>query len=75
MYEVCVSREEIYELSRHIIGDWYMHFWKGTDIIAVFGGQTFEFNYVNKNTWTDVLAYGRSLGIPENELDFPIQGL
>lgn len=75
MYEVNVSKEEIKELSKHIIGNWYMHFWKGTDIIAIFSGKTFEFNYENKDTWIEVLKYGRSIGIPEKQLDFPIKGL
>lgn len=75
MYEVNVSKEEIEELSKHIIGDWYMHFWKGTDIIAVFSRKTFKFSYEKKDTWRDVLEYGRSIGLPDNELDFPIKGL
>jgi hypothetical protein len=75
MYEVNVSKEEIEELSKHIIEDWYMHFWKNADIIAIFKGKTFEFNYEDKNTWSEVLRYGRSLGLPEEQLDFPIKGL
>ncbi len=75
MYEVDVTKEEIQELSKHIIGDWYMHFWKETDVIAIFKNKVFEFNYENKNTWNKVLEYGRSLGLPEDELDFPINGL
>ena len=72
LYEVNVSKEEIEELSRTIIGRWYMHFWKGTDIIAIFNDRTFEFDYEDKNTWSEVLDYGRSLGLPEEQLDFPI---
>lgn len=75
MYEVNLSKEKIEELSKHIIEDWYMHFWKDTDIIAIFKGKTFEFNYEDKNTWGEVLKYGRALGLPEEQLDFPIKGL
>jgi hypothetical protein len=75
MYQVNVSKEEILELSKHILENWYMHFWAGTDIIAVFKDKTFEFNYDAKDTWTEVLKYGHSLGIPEEQLDFPIEGL
>jgi len=75
MYEVNVSKNEIEELSKHIIGNWYMHFWKGTQIIAVFKGKAFEFNYEKKDTWNEVLKYSRSINIPEEQLDFPITGL
>ena len=75
MYEVMVEEKEIMELSKHIIGDWYMHFWKNREIIAVFKDKTFTFNYDDKNTWNEVLKYGRKIGIPEEELDFPIDGL
>ncbi len=75
MYEVNVSKEEIEELSKHIIDDWYMHFWKGTDIIAIFKENIFQFNYQDKNTWDEVLNYGRSIGVPEEQLDFHIKGL
>ncbi len=75
MYEVHVSRYEMNELSKHITDDWYMHFWKGRDIIAIFKGISFEFNYDDKSTWDNVLRYGRSLGLSEEQLDFPISGL
>lgn len=75
MYEVILTRDEILELSRHIVDGWYMHFWLGRNVIAVFKDKQFEFNYDEKETWTEVLKYGRSLGIPEAQLDFPINGL
>lgn len=75
MYEVNVSKKEIDELSKHIIDDWYMHFWKGSDIIAIFKDKIFEFNYEDKSTWNNVLTYGQNLGLKEEELDFPIKGL
>lgn len=75
LYEINNSKEEIQALSQHILEGWYMHFWAGTNITAVFRGRTFEFNYENKGTWADVLKYGLSLGIPEYQLDFPIKGL
>lgn len=75
IYEVKVSKEEIVELSNHIIKGWYMHFWKGKDIIVVFKDKTFKFKYEHLNTWSNVLKYGRSLGLLEGQLDFPIKGL
>ncbi len=76
LYQVSISKEDIYSLAEHMVGTWYMHFWKGTDIVAVFSGNhIFEFNYINKDTWNEVLDYGRSVKIPEEQLDFPIIGL
>lgn len=75
MYEVLVDKTEIEKLSKHIIGDWYMHFWHERDIIAIFKDLSFEFNYDDRSSWNDVLTYGRELGLKEAELDFPIQGL
>ncbi|MCL1821030.1 MAG: hypothetical protein FWG36_10315 [Oscillospiraceae bacterium] len=76
MYEVAVSMDEIKKLAEHMIDTWYMHFWKGSDVVAVFSGNNvFEFNYDDKNTWSKVLEYGRKAGLPEAQLDFPIKGL
>src|SRR4051812_3754335 len=74
LYKAKVSREDIEKLSKYIkVGKWYMHFWEGTDVIAVFWGKIFEFNYADKSTWKEVLEYGRSQGIPEEQLDFVIE--
>lgn len=74
LYKVRVSREDIEKLSKCIkTGKWYMHFWEGTDVIAVFRDKIFEFNHSDKTTWEDALEYGRSLGIPEEQLDFVIE--
>ncbi len=52
-----------------------MHFWNKFEIIAISKDNTFEFNYENKETCKGVLDYGRSIGIPDEQLDFPIKGL
>ena len=76
MYEVSVSENEINFISKHIIGNWYMHFWKSDkNIIAIFKDKVFKFNYDVKDSWKEVLDYGISIGIPVQELDFPINGL
>jgi hypothetical protein len=74
LYKVKVSKEDIEKLSKYIKpGKWYMHFWEGTDVVAIFKDKIFEFNYSDKATWEDALNYGRSLGIPEDQLDFIIE--
>lgn len=74
LYKVRVSKEDIEKLSKYIKpGKWYMHFWEGTDVVAVFKNKIFEFNYSDKSTWKDAVDYGRAQGIPEEQLDFLIE--
>jgi hypothetical protein len=73
MYTVVVSIENLEQLTQNLKdGKWYAHFWNERDVIAVFKGKMFKFNFDDKSTWKDVLVYGRSLGVPEEQLDFPI---
>lgn len=72
MYKVIVSKGDIDKLAKTIKQGWYMHFWKGRQVIAIFRGKRFMFNFDDQETWQPVLEYGRSLGIPEEQLDFPI---
>lgn len=47
----------------------YNHLYNGNDLIVVFKGKYFNAT-TNKNSWNDVLEYGKTLGIPEKQLDF-----
>ncbi|MCR4323053.1 MAG: hypothetical protein NUV61_03110 [Candidatus Azambacteria bacterium] len=74
LYTVKVSEEDILKLSKCISpGKWYMHFWSGRNVIAVFRDKTFEFNYDNKATWKEAVDYGLSVGTPREQLDFLIE--
>ena len=75
LFEVEIDENSIEKVSKEITGKWYAHFWHGTNVIAVFQNKIIKFNYMDKNTWKDVLEYGRELNIPEEQLDFPIFGL
>ena len=72
LYTVRVSKEDIDNLSQNIKPKWYMHFWKGREVIAIFKDKKFEFNFDNKAELVPVVDYGLSLGIPKEQLDFPI---
>jgi len=72
MYTTMVTEDNINELSLNIKDEWYMHFWKDRNVIAIFKGKRFEFNYDDKASWEPVVQYGLSVGIVENQLDFPI---
>ncbi len=57
--------EAIHNLAAFIkVGTWYAHFWNRNELIIVFKDKVI----------TDrqkAVAYGRSIGIPEQQLDFP----
>lgn len=74
-YTVQVSLEEIEKLQSSLKrkGGWYMHFWKNRDMIVVFRDKLFRIDYEDKSTWKDAVEYGRSVGIPDEQLDFLIE--
>lgn len=76
MYTVLVPQEFFEILSKSIDdGTWYAHFWKDRDVVAVFKNKIIPFNFDDKSTWGEVLQHGRSIGIPEEQLDFIIDPL
>ena len=73
LYAVEVSEKEIDEISRNLSAQkWYAHFWNGKDVIVAYKGKIMRFKYDNKETWKPVVGYGLSIGIPIEQLDFPI---
>lgn len=75
LHEVNVSKEQALALANYLAdGPWYVHFWeKGSDdVLMVFKNKTFEIKFSDKNTWTPALEHGESIGIPPEQLDFPI---
>lgn len=73
LYTVKVSREGIEKLKKEIKKEWYMHFWQGREIIAVFRDRIFEFNYDDKSSWVPAVEYGKSQNILAEQLDFVIE--
>ena len=53
-------------------GPWYIHFWHDQKVIVVFKDATFRLQQNDLSTWQPALEHGRSLGIPPEQLDFPI---
>lgn len=73
IYTVRIQDEnDIERLAQHIKPGWYMHFWRDDEVIAIFKDKTFKFKYSDKSTWEPAIEYGRSVGIPAEQLDFPI---
>jgi len=74
LYTVCVDERRIETLSRDLKPEkWYMHFWNGDDIVAVYPNKLFRFRRSDVSTWTEAVEYGKSLGIPEEQLDFVVE--
>src|SRR3989344_3460833 len=76
LHDVLVNEEQIEKLGKFLSdGPWYMHFWQDNqeDIIVVFKDESFRIKHSDKNTWIEAIEHGKSLGIPEEHLDFLIQ--
>jgi hypothetical protein len=75
LHDVLINEDQISSLSQSLAdGPWYIHLWRpGEDaVIVVFKNKIFTINFSDKSTWTEAMAYGKSIGIPEQQLDFPI---
>ncbi len=76
LHDVLVEAELISELSKYLAdGPWYIHLWESgkDDVKVVFKDKIFDVKFSDKSTWTDAVAYGKSIGIPDEQLDFPIE--
>lgn len=68
------TEEQINKLSANLKpGKWYAHFWSDDDVIAIFPNRIFYFKHSDKSTWVKALEFGKSLGIPKEQLDFLIE--
>jgi len=72
LYTLKVNEEEIELLSKAIKHGWYMHFWRDKKVRVIFKNKRFDFDYDDKATWKLAVEYGLSVGIPESQVDFPI---
>ena len=73
LHDVLVSEEQIKSLGKYFNdGPWYMHFWipRQDSAIVVFKDKIFEINLSDKFTWGKAVSYGKSINIPEEQLDF-----
>lgn len=73
LHDVIVSGEKIGKIGENLAdGPWYMDFWKeeGDEGTVVFKDKSFQIKSSDKSTWTEAIEYGKSKGIPEEQLDF-----
>lgn len=73
LYKVEIAAEEINkkikELQNNMVDGFYFHFYKDEELIVVFNKKIFKVK-IDKSTWKPVIKYGKSLNIPEKQLDF-----
>lgn len=72
LYTVAVTQDDIEYLLHNIKPKWYMHFWQNRDVIVIFHDKKFKFNFDDKASWFPAVEYGLAMGIPKEQLDFPI---
>jgi len=75
LHSVSLDEDQIPELSRSLDnGPWYIHIWyQGKDDVKViYKDKIFDIKFSDKSTWVDAIEHGKTLGIPEKQLDFPI---
>ena len=75
LYWVKAKAKQIKQLSKEIKQGWYTHFWNSKrEMKVIFKDKIFNMQFDNKDSWKDAVEYGKSLGIPEYQLDFPVDG-
>lgn len=73
LYKVSVSEENMEEalksLQDNLMEGFYFHFYRNKELIAVFKKKIFRVS-TDESTWKEIIEYGKSLNIPEEQLDF-----
>lgn len=73
--EVKVSKDWAEKFGKYLNdGPWYVYFWEpeSDDVLIVFKNKNFTIQHSDKSTWAEAVEYGKSIGIPEEQLDFLI---
>ena len=80
LYKISASPEKLDDLIQSIqenmakrmlfaFQEFYAHFYRDSELIVVFRDKVFHMT-TEKSSWEDAIAYGKSLGIIEKQLDF-----
>lgn len=65
MYKVEVTEEDIEELQRIILPDWYAHFWGDDELIVVYSGRMFKCSKSDSRLGGRLSSTGFPLGYRE----------
>ncbi len=75
MYGIVVSANKIKgvikNVQKNLLSDkpYYAHFYREGELIVVFKKKVFRVT-PDKSTWSEIIEYGRGLGIPDDQLVF-----
>ena len=73
LYKIEIDPEDINQtiesLQENLLDGFYLHLYRQNELIVVFPERVFRIN-TEKPTWIEAIEYGKSLGIPEEQLDF-----
>ena len=75
LHSVSLDEDQIVELAASLDnGHWYIHIWRpdNDDVKVIYKDKIFDIKFSDKSTWNDATEYGKSLGIPKEQLDFLI---
>jgi hypothetical protein len=71
LHDVVVTEEDISHIQRSLIeGPWYVHVWHDNEMVIIFKEKIFRVDRFDTGTWNDAIAYGLSIGVPREQLDF-----
>ncbi len=73
IYNSLLTEKEIDNLHSNLKQGWYMHFWKGNEMIVLFKGKKFVLDFDNRKTWKPAIDYGLSIKIPREQLAFEME--
>jgi hypothetical protein len=73
LYRIEVEKEGleelIRELQKNMVKGFYFHLYKDKELIVVFKDRVIK-TKTDKSTWSEIILYGKSQGIPKEQLDF-----
>jgi flagellar biosynthesis/type III secretory pathway chaperone len=75
LHDALVDEKQIPEFQKYLAdGPWYIHLWEQgkDDVKVVFKDRVFDIKFSDKSTWSEAVSYGKSIGIREEQLNFPI---
>jgi len=71
LHDVIINESQIKDIQKALDnGPWYIHFWEGNNIVVIYKDKIFHINKLDKNTWKEAIEHGKTLSIPEEQLDF-----
>ena len=76
LHDIRLGSNQISEIQEHMTDEpWYFHLWEPgkDDLTIVFKNKVFTITYSDKATWADAIAFGRSIGMPQTQLDFRME--